>query len=78
MNVLAKYSKSKGQVVVTESDHNPIICQFNQLWSDQSFDEKQRYEMFQFNDPEGIVRFKELTSASTLTDCIKESNVKQC
>ena len=33
--------------------------------------------MFQFNDPEGIIRFKELTSANTLTNCINDSDVKQ-
>ena len=76
-HVLAKYSKKKGKVVVTESDHNPIICQFNQLWSDQSVKDKQRYEIFQFNDTEGMSKFTELTSASTLSDCIQETDVKQ-
>ena len=33
--------------------------------------------MFQFNDPEGIIRFKELTSANKLTNCINDSDVKQ-
>ena len=74
--VLSKYSKSKGKVIVTESDHNPLICTFNYLWSDQSETEKQRYEIFKFNDPEGIIKFNELTSSNTLSNCIKESDVK--
>ena len=75
--VLSKYSKSKGEVVVTESDHNPIICNFNYLWSDNIVPEKQRYEMFNFKDPEGISKFYQLTSSNTLSNCVKASNPKQ-
>lgn len=53
-HVLTKYRKVRGKVVITESDHNPIICQFNHLWSDRLEGEKQRYELFQFNDPDGM------------------------
>ena len=75
--VLTKYKKVKSKTVVTESDHNPIICQFNHLWSDRLEQEKQRYEIFQFNDPEGIAKFYELTSSNVLSNCIKDNNVKQ-
>ena len=75
--VLSKYSKVKGKVTVTESDHNPIICTFNQLWSDKSENEKQRYELFKFKDQEGQLTFNELTSSNTLSKCIQDTNVKQ-
>ena len=56
-HVLTKYSKVRGKVVVTESDHNPLIGQFNCLWSDKPVQEKERYEIFNFNDPEGVIKF---------------------
>ena len=40
--VLTKYAKIRGKTIVTQSDHNPIICKFNCLWSDQMVDAKQR------------------------------------
>ena len=49
---LTKYSKAKVKAVVTQSDHNPIICHFNQLWSDSSAEQTKRYEIFQFNNSE--------------------------
>ena len=75
--VLSKYSKSKGQVVVTESDHNPIICNCKYLWSDKIIPEKQRYEIFNFKDAEVISKFHELTSSNTLSKCVKGSDPKQ-
>ena len=78
IHVLSKYRKAKGETIVIESDHNPIICQFNQLWSNHSAEEKQRYEVFNFNDPEGVIKFNELTSSDTLSSCIDSSDVKRC
>ena len=74
--VLTKYSKAKGKVKITESDHNPLICKFDLLWSDKMDSEKQRYEIFNFKDPEGVIKFKELTSSNTLLNCV-QGNVKQ-
>ena len=65
-HVLTKYSKVRGKVVVTESDHNPLIGQFNCLWSDKPVQEKERYEIFNFNDPEGVIKFNELTSSDKM------------
>ena len=76
-HVLTKYSKKKSKVVLTESDHNPIICHFNQLWSDHGEEESQRYEIFQFNDAEGALRFNAMTSTSALSNCIQGNNVKR-
>ena len=63
--------------MLTESDHNPIICEFSQLWSDSHIEENGRYEIFQFNDQDGAKKFNEMTSSSTLSNCIKDGNVKQ-
>jgi hypothetical protein len=78
IHVLSKYRKVNGQTVVTESDHNPLICQFNQIWSSHSDEEKQRYEVFNFTDPEGVIKFNELTSSDTLSSCIDSSDVRRC
>ena len=42
LHVLTKYSKAKGKVVPTQSDHNPIISTFNGLWGDFTIQEKPR------------------------------------
>ena len=76
--VLAKYFKKKGTSVVTESDHNPLIFRFNYLWSDKIVSEKQRYEIFNYKDPEGIIKFNQLTSADTLSSCVQTSDVRGC
>ena len=62
-HVLTKYAKVRGKATVIQSDHNPLIAQFNQLWSDKSTQENERYELFNFKDPEGIIRFHDLTSS---------------
>ena len=67
--VLTKYSKVRGKTILTESDHNPIICQFNYLWNDATVNEKQRYEVFNFKDTDCLLKFNELTSADTLSAC---------
>jgi hypothetical protein len=74
--VLTKYTKIGGKIVVTQSDHNPIICQFNYLWSDKVQNGKQRREIFNYKDhPGGLIKFKELTSLNTLSKCVN-SDVK--
>ena len=66
----------RGKATVIQSDHNSLIAQFNQLWSDKYTQENERYEIFNFKDPEGILRFHDLTSSSTLSNCIQDNNVK--
>ena len=73
--VLTKYAKIRGKTVVTQSDHNPLICQFNYLWSDKIQNGKQRHEIFNYKDPEGVIKFKELASLNTLSKCVN-SDVK--
>ena len=74
--VLTKYSKVRGKTILTESDHNPIICQFNYLWNDATVNEKQRYEVFNFKDTDGLLKFNELTSADTLSACFNCGDIK--
>ena len=76
--VLTKYSKMRGKTILTESDHNPIICQFNYLWNDATVNEKQRYEVFNFKDTDGLLKFNELTSADTLSACFNYGDIKVC
>ena len=76
-HVLTKYSKAKVKAVVTKSDHNPIICLFNQLWSDSSAEQTKRYEIFQFNNSDGLKKFNEMTSSNKLSDCFEDRNLKQ-
>ena len=78
LHVLTKYSKVKGKVVITQSGHNPIISTFNCLWNDLTIQEKQRFEIFNYKDKEGLIKFNQLTSSDTLVSCIKSSDVKQC
>ena len=78
LHVLTKYSKVKGKTVVKQSDHNPIISKFNYLWNDKIVNEKQRFEIFNYKNTEGIRKFNELTSSNKLTSCIKGSDVKRC
>ena len=73
--VLTKYAKIRGKTVITQSDHNPIICQFNYLWSDNVQNGEQRREIFNYKDPEGLIKFKQLTSLNTLSKCVN-SDVK--
>ena len=52
--VLSKYSKVRGQTIVTESDQNPIIGQFNCLWNSKPVQESQRYEIFNSRIQRGL------------------------
>ena len=76
--VLTKYSKVRGKTVMTQSDHNPIIARFNCLWNSDMTQGKQRTEIFNFKDPEGIMKYNQLTSSDTLLSCLRASDVKQC
>ena len=42
-------------------DYNPIIGRFNIVLNNKLESEKQRYEIFNFKDPEGVIKFNELT-----------------
>ena len=46
------------------------------MWSEDPKHEKQRCEIFNFKDPEGVLKFKELTSSDTLSSCV-QGDIKQ-
>ena len=73
--ILSKYSKLRGQTIVTQSDHNVLYCKFNQKWISKLGKENARYEIFNFKNSEGIKVFHELTSSNTLSKCFKNKNV---
>ena len=76
-NALTKHSKKKDQVFVQKSDHHLLICHFN--IKQNLFEPKKgnRQEMFNFNDPEGWIKYKKLTSENNLTKCFKGVNVNE-
>ena len=72
VNSLRKYSKLGNKSVVTKSDHHLIICQFRKMISiGPEKNSNDRTTSFNFNDPEGWQKFKNLTSGNVLTKCIK-------
>ena len=54
--VLTKYSTRKGVPKITESDHNPMWCEFDIQWS--SFVKKDKKEVFNFKDKDSQAMFK--------------------
>ena len=69
--VLTKISKTKQGTKRVESDHNSIITRF-----DLSVTEKQKVrkiEIFNFNDQNGLKKFKEMTSKTSALSSIFES-----
>ena len=72
--VLTKYSKKKGQTVVTKSDHNLLYCEFRQPWNDKICLEKKRLEIFNYRDKTGIKQFNQLTSSNSLSKCFKSGD----
>ena len=75
--VLSRYSKNNGKVVVTPSDHNILYCKFNLKWCNKIFSERQRYEIFNYKNVEGIQKFQEFTSSDVLSKCLKGVNIVQ-
>ena len=56
---VARIRKEKGETVTTESDHNPLITEFNMSWKEN--ENIKRIEMFNFRNSEGQRKFKDLT-----------------
>ena len=76
-NALTKHSKKKDQVFVQKSDHHLLICHFN--IKQNLFEPKKgnRQEMFNFNHPEGWIKYKKLTAGSYLTKSFKGVNLHE-
>lgn len=72
--IFKKISKSKGQIKVTESDHNILMLDINCEWIKSSV--KERTEVFNYRNKESQNKFTSATSASTsLTDCLKGKSI---
>ena len=71
-HVLAKVIRSKNGPKLQESDHNPIMAEFD-LKVKESEDEK-RNEIYNFKDKEGLVKFKEYTSNTNMLSSVFNSN----
>ena len=54
INALTTYKKKRGKAVLTKSDHNLLICNFNIKFAVKKSKSKiDRQEIFKFRDPEG-------------------------
>ena len=71
-HVLTKVTKTKKGPKVKESDHNPIITEFNLTLKDS--EEDKRNEIFNFKDKEGLERFREYTSNTRMLSSVFNSN----
>ena len=67
-NILTKFTKDKK----CESDHNSIFTRFRIEWNSDIKTEK--IEIFNFKDPKGIKKFKELTLNSNVLSSIFDTN----
>ena len=63
-HVLTKIVKTKKGTVNQMSDHNSIVTKFNVMWNRRMT--APRIEMFNLKNKEGQIKFKELTSNSTM------------
>ena len=71
--VLTKYSTRKGVPKITESDHNPMWCDFDIQWS--SFVKKDKKEVFNFKDTDSQEMFKLFNDKNEkLISSLSESN----
>ena len=59
-HVLVRHMKTKHGIKVKESDHNSIVTEIKVKW-DKSKNVKQ-VEMYNLKDPEGLKKFKEMTT----------------
>ena len=71
-NGLVKIVKTKKGVKKTQSDHNPIICNFNVKWCRKMKNE--RIEMFNLKNKEGQAKFKQMTSNTNILSNILKSD----
>ena len=72
---LSRYLNKSGNTIVTKSDHNIIQAKFDLKWCRQKHMKNVRTEVFNFKNTDGIQKFKELTSGSTLSSCFKGGDV---
>ena len=75
VNVLTRYFKKKDKIYVTKSDHNVLICQFSQKWNSDMKTRKDRYEVFNFKNKEGLKKYQMLTSSTELQDCFQGASL---
>ena len=60
INALASFRKTKTGTKVTQSDHNSMITQVKAVW--QKRVHKERIEIYNLKDKEGLKKFKEIPS----------------
>ena len=71
-SVLTNITTKNGRTVRKESDHNSIITKFGMQWNSDSINE--RIEIFNFKDPQGMAKFKAMTSNNTILSSIFDTN----
>ena len=58
-HVLTSITRTKNGPKIYESDHNSILTKFNLKWKEN---DKQKIEVFNFNDKEGQKKFNKMTN----------------
>ena len=71
-HVLTKVIKTKNGPKVQESDHNPIISEFDLRLKDD--EDETRKEIFNYKDKEGLERFKAYTPNTNMLSSVFNSN----
>ena len=71
-HVLTRYTKTKAGVKKVESDHNPIISKLKFCWSKSQ--QKQREEIFNFNNDKSLKMFKDLTTNTNFLSSVFDSH----
>ena len=70
-HVLSKVIKTKKGPKIQESDHNPIIAEFDLKLKDSETEKRQ--EIFNFKDKDGLARFKSYTSNTNMLSSVFNS-----
>ena len=74
LHVLSKYRTRKGIQTITQSDHNLLFAKFNLKYRKTPVVIKR--EVFNFKDPEGQIKFHDITEHTTnLSSCFEDSSV---
>ena len=72
--VLTKYKKTKQGVKIQESDHNSLITTLKTTWQNKI--KSKPKEVYNFKDPDGLKKFKEMTSQGTFLSEVFENKNK--
>ena len=73
--VLTRYTKNKGKLRITPSDHFPLFANFKLKWNSKVNNSNNRKTIFNFNDKMGLQKFKDMTKGNTLSSLFQNGNI---